>query len=106
MNDPGSVVFKLFGGPISERMELARKASPLCWVKAGAPPFMLMHGTKDTLVPLAQSQRLHDALKAAGCECTIDVIDGAGHGGPQFTTEVRIKAMAGFFDKHLLTPRP
>lgn len=104
MNDPGSVVFKLFGGPISERMELARKASPLCWVKAGAPPFLLMHGTKDTLVPVTQSQRLHDALLAAGCDCTIDVIDGAGHGGPQFTAPERLKAMADFFDRHLLKP--
>ena len=53
----------------------ARCASP----SARAPPFLLLHGTADTLVPPRQSQRLADALTAAGAQATVELVDGAGH---------------------------
>ncbi len=39
-------------------------ASPLTYVTNQAPPFLLFHGTSDTVVPSDQSQLLHDRLVA------------------------------------------
>jgi len=54
-------------------------ASPLCQVRAGAPPFLVAHGTDDRTVPFEGSRRLHDALESAGGEVTWVPVQGAGH---------------------------
>ncbi len=99
--DPKGPVALLLGGPVRENKEKAALASPVTHVSAKSPPFLIVHGDKDTTVPLAQSQILHDALKKAGVEVTLKVIEGAGHGfkGPQ--QEDAMKAVVAFFDKHL-----
>ncbi len=51
----------LIGGPVTELPDLARTASPVHQVRAGAPPFLLLHGSDDVLVPTRQSERLRDA---------------------------------------------
>lgn len=95
-----SVIALLFGGPVSEKLQLARRASPVTWVTKDAAPILIMQGTNDPLVPLDQSQRLADRMKAAGADVTLDVIQDAGHGGPQFSTEEKIKLMNDFLGKH------
>ena len=59
-----------------------------------------MQGTKDPLVPVDQSQRFYDKLKAAGADATLDIIEGAGHGGPQFVTEEKLKMIFTFLTTH------
>jgi acetyl esterase/lipase len=54
-------------------------ASPLCHVHAGAPPFLLAHGTQDGVVPFENSERLRDALDAAGAETTWVPVEHADH---------------------------
>jgi acetyl esterase/lipase len=54
-------------------------ASPVTHVTAGAPPFLLVHGTADWLVPYAQSEQLHAALTAAGVSSTLVPAEGAEH---------------------------
>jgi dipeptidyl aminopeptidase/acylaminoacyl peptidase len=98
--NPDSVLALLFGGPISEKLELARRASPVTWVTKDAAPMLIMQGTNDPLVPLDQSQRLNDRLKAADADVTLDVIEGAAHGGPEFSTKEKIKLMTDFLGKH------
>jgi acetyl esterase/lipase len=51
--------------------------SPLTFVNSGDAPFLIMHGAADCSVPLAQSQRFYDALRAANVPATLHVIDGA-----------------------------
>jgi acetyl esterase/lipase len=102
--NPDSVLAKLLGGPISQKLDLAKRASPVTWVTKDAAPMLIMQGTKDPLVPLEQSQRLYDKLKAAGADATLEVIEGAGHGGPEFTSPERIKLMMNFVTKHLVQP--
>ena len=41
------------------------QASPLCRVHPGAPPFFVVHGRNDTLVPVAEARRFVEALRAA-----------------------------------------
>ena len=69
----------LLGGPIGERTELARRASPVTYVRADAPPFLLQHGEADTWVPFDQSLRLADALRAPGGSVKLEVVPGADH---------------------------
>jgi len=57
-----------------------RQLSPIANVSPGAPPFLLVHGTKDTLVPFAQSEAMCGQLKASGSACQLYPIEGGGHG--------------------------
>ena len=54
-------------------------ASPVTHVTPEAPPFLLVHGTADWLVPYAQSEQLHAALTAAGVSSTLVPVEGAEH---------------------------
>jgi acetyl esterase/lipase len=99
-----SVVVQLLGGPIDEKMDLARRASPVTWVTKDSAPLYIMHGTADPLVALEQSQRLADKFKAAGVEVTLDVVQGGGHGGKEFWTDVRPQRLVEFLNRHLLPP--
>jgi len=69
----------LVGGPIGQRLELAQRASPVTYVRADAPPFLLQHGEADTWVPCAQSQRLAEALQAAGAMVELQTVPNADH---------------------------
>lgn len=77
---PDSPESKLMGGPIQERKELARKANPITYVSADDPPFLILHGDADNVVPIGQSELLHGALTKAGVKSGYRVIKGAGHG--------------------------
>jgi acetyl esterase/lipase len=70
---------KLIGGRVSELPELARAASPISYVLPGPPPFLIMHGTADRAVPLAQSETLAEALAAAGAQVETEWIEGSDH---------------------------
>jgi acetyl esterase/lipase len=98
--NPDSVIAKLFGGTVSQKMELAKRASPVTWASKEAAPLLIMQGTNDPLVPLDQSQRLADKLKSVGADVTLDLIEGAGHGGPQFITEEKLKLILTYLTKH------
>jgi dipeptidyl aminopeptidase/acylaminoacyl peptidase len=69
-------------GSIFENLLLAglRELSPVYWVSKESPPFLLIHGTADTLVPFDQSQELCDKLRAAGVRCEIYPVNGGHHG--------------------------
>jgi acetyl esterase/lipase len=54
-------------------------ASPITHVTPDAPPFLLVHGTADWLVPYAQSEQLHAALTCAGVDCRLEPVEGAQH---------------------------
>lgn len=57
-----------------------RDLSPRTWVRSDAPPFLLIHGTADALVPYQQSVEMCAALQAAGAACELFPVQGAGHG--------------------------
>ena len=78
-DQPDSPESLLIGGPLQENKELATAASPITYVHRGAPPMLLQYGDADRLVPFAQGQALYDALKAVGCDVTLQRIKGADH---------------------------
>ena len=81
----------------------AKAASPITYVSKDSPPFLIMHGDKDTTVPLGQSELLRDALQGVGVEAHLEVIPDAGHafGGTELLQHVE-----SFFDQHLKSQRP
>lgn len=62
-----------------DRMELARQCSPVQYVRADAPPVILIHGEADPNVPPSQAQQLHAALQAVGARSELAMIPAAGH---------------------------
>jgi acetyl esterase/lipase len=96
-----SPVGRLFGGPIQEHKELAETANPIHYITKDAAPFLILHGDKDNIVPLAQSRILDEALKTAGVESTLVVVKDNGHGGPGFATPENLQKILEFLDKHL-----
>lgn len=58
----------------------ARVASPLTYVKEGAPPFLILHGDIDRVVPVEQSRLLDAALRGAGVASRLVIVAGADHG--------------------------
>jgi acetyl esterase/lipase len=65
---------------------VARLASPIAYVAAGAPPFLLLHGSNDPLVPVTHARRMRDALRAEGTPASLLEIPGVGHGFVGFVT--------------------
>lgn len=100
-NSPDSPEALLVGGPLQERKEQCRRANPVTYITPDDPPFLIMHGEQDDIVPLNQSQLLHEALKKAGVDVTYHLVKGAGHGfdGPELD-----KMVTDFFAEHLKSP--
>ena len=76
-------------GSLPDRMEIARRVSPLTYVRAGLPPILTIHGDADKVVPYQHAVRLDDALGKAGVSHQLLTIPGGGHGN--FTPEQRVK---------------
>lgn len=95
---PDTMVARLLGGPPQKVRANAILASPIAHVTGNEPPFLILHGDSDDLVPVQQSEMFHDALKRAGVNSTLRVIPGAGHAfaGPEIDAMI-----TAFFDKHL-----
>jgi acetyl esterase/lipase len=70
---------RLLGAPVADVPELARAASPITHVRAGAPPFLIAHGTADRAVPFGQSEALAAALAEAGADVRLEAVHGADH---------------------------
>jgi acetyl esterase/lipase len=58
----------------------ARAASPLAYVDAKDPPFLIQHGTEDFTVSPKQARRLYDALRAAGVPAQLILYPHVAHG--------------------------
>lgn len=87
--------------------EIISLASPLVYVSGDDPPFLILHGDKDELVPLEQSQIFYDSLAAAGIPATLQIVKNAGHGlsGAEDPIDPGYEALmqlaADFFDQYL-----
>jgi len=65
-----------------DRMELAKKLSPVTYVRKGLPPLLSIHGDSDPTVPYDQSVRLTKELKTAGDQADLITVPGGQHGFP------------------------
>ena len=81
-------------GSASDREQIARRVSPLTYVRAGLPPVLTIHGDADPTVPYTQSVRLHKALTDAGVANELMTIPGGKHGFDCCTLAQRTSAYA------------
>jgi acetyl esterase/lipase len=70
----------LLGGSTDEVPDRYTLASPITHVSPGDAPHLIIHGSRDVLVPISQSERLAAACKSAGVRHQFLIVDGAGHG--------------------------
>ena len=79
-------------GSLPNKEEIAKRVSPLTYVRPGLPPILTIHGDQDRLVPYNHATRLHEALTKAGVPNQLLTIPKGGHGN--FTPEERTKIFA------------
>jgi acetyl esterase/lipase len=90
---------RLLGGPVQESKDKALRADPITYVTKDDPPFLIVHGDRDPLVPHNQSELLYEALRNAGVDATFYTVRGAGHGG--FRDPQVDPLVTAFFNNHL-----
>lgn len=89
-----------------ERMDLARRVSPLTYVRKGLPPILTIHGDKDPTVPYEHGVRLDRALHEIGSATELVTVPGGGHGN--FTAEQQTmvwEKIFAFLEKNRLSPK-
>src|SRR5437762_6767739 len=88
-------------GSLPNRVEVAKRVSPLTYVRPGIPPIISIQGDADPVVPYTHSVRLQDALAKAGVDHELITIPGGRHGN--FTRAENLRAftaIAAFLSKH------
>lgn len=93
----------LMGAKITEIPERVKAANPETYIRPNAPPFLIQHGTKDNVVPSMQSAYFAEKLTAdLGLDkVSLDLLEGAGHGGPMFSSPENLKRVFAFLDRYL-----
>ena len=101
VDTPDGPLWQLLGAKPSETPGQAKLASPVHHVTADDPPLLILHGTEDPQVHLRHSHFLRDAYAKANLPVTLIIIEGAGHGGPQFSDADRRKLILEFLRRHV-----
>jgi acetyl esterase/lipase len=90
-------------GSMPNRAEVAKRVSPLTYVRPGLPPILMIQGDADPTVPYTQSLRLREALDKAGVPNELVTVPGGKHGN--FTVDENLKnyaAIRNFLIKYKL----
>jgi acetyl esterase/lipase len=96
---------RFFGGDYSKRSEVWRDASPADHVSKQDAPFLIVHGTQDDNVPIAQAQELFEKLQAAGVPVAfIKVDDAHTFRTPEARRQLAMESLT-FFHRNL-SPTP
>ena len=67
-------------GSAPDREQIAKRISPLTYIRPTVPPVLTIHGDADPTVPYSQSVRLHKALTEVGVANELVTIPGGKHG--------------------------
>lgn len=88
-------------GSLENREAVARRVSPLTYVRKDLPPVLTIHGDADPVVPYAHGTRLQAALLGAGATSELVTIPKGLHGNFPRAEQLRaIQAVRAFFVKH------
>ena len=90
---------RVIGGPVQDNQKMVARANPIAYVSGDAPPFLIVHGDSDPLVPHHQSELLASALQGAGVPVTFYTVKGGGHG--RFTDPALPKLVKQFLAEWL-----
>jgi acetyl esterase/lipase len=95
-NDPNSPESSLIGGPIQNNKDKCALANPITYIDTNDPPFLILHGDADPLVPHCNSELLSNALQNAGVSSQFILVPDGQH-GPGLFIDQYFKMMADFF---------
>lgn len=92
----------LFGGDVKKNPEIAQPGNPLAYIspEVPLPPFLIMHGDEDELVPFNQSVRLYEKLVACQKSAQFYKVQGAMHGSRMWTKPV-LDIVSAFLKAHV-----
>lgn len=105
-NSSQSIIEQVFGAS-SNTDPLLESYSPLAYITPDDPPFMILQGDLDGVVPAEQSILLRDHLEASGVPVEYVLVKNAGHGlrpkggEMQPSIEQVVQIVADFFDQSL-----
>jgi acetyl esterase/lipase len=92
----------MFGKTSEEAPELYKMASPLTYVRQDSPPILILHGTADKTVDVAQSEKFAAELKAKGATYELEIIPDAPHSFGLQPKEKDLRPLVlAFFDRYL-----
>ena len=91
----------LVGGTPEKKPHVFEQASPINFVTSQSAPTLLLHGGKDSLVPVSQSQELKAKLDKAGVPAELIIYPNEGHGWWGATQQDSFKKIAAFLKKHV-----
>ena len=97
----GKLVPQFLGGRINEIPETFAAASPVTRVHSEAPPFLLFHGTRDTLVTIDHAEDFVAALLAQNVPVTLERQAGRGHIFTFVTVGTALPEADAFLQRHL-----
>ena len=94
-------------GSAPDRIEIARRVSPMTYVRSNLPPVLTIHGDADPVVPYAHATSLHAALQKAGTTSELVTVPRGGHGNFPRSEQLRVvAAVRAFLAKHGITRQP
>jgi acetyl esterase/lipase len=81
---------------LDEAREEFERASPMSQVRADAPPFLVVHGTRDTIVPVGEARLFVDLLRATSrAPVAYAEVPGAQHAFEVFPSERTAHVLCG-----------
>jgi acetyl esterase/lipase len=93
---------RYLGSAIGAVPDRVAATNPITYVSADDPPFLIVHGDQDEIVPPHQSKILYDALQQAGVEVELYVVKDGGHArGGEFGSPELHRRTVAFLQQHL-----
>jgi acetyl esterase/lipase len=90
------------GTDYSKQPEVWQEASPAFHAAKSDAPFLIIHGTRDQNVPIAQAQELYDKLKAAGAQASFTKVDDKHtFQNPESRHQLAVETLE-FFNRYLV----
>ena len=97
----GSAFRDFAGAGIQSDKQKALAASPINYIHGAKPPFLIMHGSKDSLVSPLQSAQLYKALKKENSPVEYLLVEGAEHGDIHWYQPTVINHVVNWFKVNL-----
>ncbi|WP_367341329.1 alpha/beta hydrolase fold domain-containing protein [Limosilactobacillus sp.] len=91
----------LLGAEPEDAPELDQAANPIHYIDDKTVPFLILHGTKDVVVPVSDSEKLYDTLRAHDVPADLYEINGASHMDAKFLQPQVLQIVMDFLAKYL-----
>jgi acetyl esterase/lipase len=101
-NSSTSPESKLMGAAVQTIPDAVAKANPSSYITTDDAAFFIQAGSADRNIPYTQSRNFYQALAPVkGSDASFELLEGAGHGGSQFSASANLAKVIAFFDKYL-----